>query len=320
MLIPLVALLYNVIKWKATVKKQIGDEQLVNKLTSNYNHRNYILKIIAVFAAITLSIIALANLRKPVKEENNAGYGINVLIALDVSKSMLATDIKPTRLDKSKQFLYNLIDKLSGNKTGLVIFAGNAYIQMPLTADVNSAKMFISNASPDFMPVQGTALARALAVSNMALDTKEKKYKAIVLVTDGETHDDAARDAITELEETGTVVYTIGLGSLQGSNIVDEATNTVKKDSDGNAVVSKLNEELLKEIATGTNGKYYFLNDAQQTANTLAADINSMEKTGLGSAGNATNFFSLYPWMLGIAIAILIAEIFISERRKKLKA
>jgi len=315
-LLPLAALFFYALKWKAGINKKLGDERLIKQLTAGYHHKKYKLKISIVLAAIALGIIALANLRKPVKDNNSAGFGVNVMVALDVSKSMQATDVKPSRLDKSKQFLYDLIDKLNGNKVGLVVFAGNAYVQMPLTADVASSKMFISNASPDFMPVQGTAVARALQVGNGALDTKEKKYKAIVLVTDGETHDAAVTDAITELEEAGTVVYTVGLGSINGSNIIDEATGTVKKDAEGNAVVSKLNEELLQQIATGTNGKYVFLSNTRETATDLANNINAMEKTGFGNAGNATNYFSLMPIILAVVIALLIAELFISERRK----
>src|SRR5215831_14292721 len=172
-LIPLALLFVFVVRWKQNVKKALGDEQLINRLTKNYSSRLYTIKFIAILIAITATIIAAANLRKPRSGEKEPTAGIDIMIALDVSKSMLSDDIKPSRLERAKQLVSVLIDKLENNRAGLILFAGHAYLQMPLTPDLEEVKMYLSNASPDAVPVQGTNISEALELSNNSLNTKE---------------------------------------------------------------------------------------------------------------------------------------------------
>lgn len=317
-IVPLVLLFVYVLRWKQKVKKKLGDERLINQLTQNYSAQRYRFKIYIVLVAIAFGIIALANLRKPLQAKGSKAIGIDVMIALDVSKSMLSQDEKPSRLDKSKQFINQLTDKLENNRVGLIIFGGQAYLQMPLTADAAATKMFVSNASPEMVSVQGTNLSAALEMSDASLDTKEKKYKAVVLITDGEDHEDKALDAAKQLADHGTVLHTIGVGSPEGSTIIEPGTNEYKRDENGQTIISKLNDTLLKQLAQTTGGTYHQLKNTSAVSDELVTELNGMEKKAISSAGGYLEYKSFYPYFLAITVLLLIAEVFIAERKLKL--
>lgn len=317
-LMPLVGLLVYVIRWKQKVKKQLGDERLIEQLTKNYSAKRYKLKIVSVIVAIGLGIIALANLRTEITTNGSKSTGIDVMIALDVSKSMLSQDEKPTRLDKAKLFINQLTEQLDNNRVGLVVFAGQAYLQMPLTPDANAAKMFVSNASPDMVSVQGTNLSDALRLCDGSLDTKEKKSKAVVLITDGEDQDDNATEAVQQLAEHGTTLYTIGVGSVEGSPIIEPGTNEYKRDENGQTVISKLNATLLKDLATKGKGSYQLLGSTATNATNLIIELNKLEKKPISKAGGEVEYQSYYPIFLLIAVLLLLVEIFIPERKLKI--
>jgi len=200
-----------------------------------------------------------------------------------------------------------------------VVFAGQAYLQMPLTPDAAAMKMFVSNASPALVPMQGTTISDALDISNNSLDTKEKKSKAIVLITDGEDHDSKALDAAKKLAETGTVLFTVGVGSPEGSPIMEPGTNEYKRDKNGQTVITKLNDKLLKEVAAATSGDYLHLQDADATAVKLVSELDKVEKKPISNVHGAGDFHSFYPYLLALAILALIAEIFISEKKTQRK-
>lgn len=315
-ILPLCALFYSVIKWKNKVKKQIGDIELVNALTAEYSPKNYTYKFILIVAAIALCIIAAANLRKPAAGNTGNRAGIDIMVALDVSNSMLAQDIKPNRLERAKQVLSLIIDKLGNNRIGMVVFAGQAFLQMPLTSDVTAARLYISSAGPDAVPVQGTVIGDALKMCNTALNTKEKKYKAVILISDGEDHDEKADEAVKELQENGVVVYTVGIGSPEGSPIFDAALNDYKKDENGNTVVSRLDEKDLQNIADQTGGQYYLLTDADAVASQMATAIDQMEKKQIGGTGIKV-YNSYFQWFLLAAFILLLLETIIPERKMK---
>lgn len=317
-LILLVFLFYAHLRWKANIKKQLGNPILIQQLTANYAHKKFKLKIITILIAITATILAATNPRIPNKNNATATNGIDVMIALDVSKSMLSQDEKPTRLDKAKQFIYQLTQNLSNNNIGLVVFAGEAFLQMPLTSDMAAAKIFISNASPGLVNLQGTVVSEALNLCDASLNTKEKKSKAVVLITDGEDHDAKAMEAAKKITEHGAVVYTIGVGSVQGSPIIDAATNEYKRDKDGQTIITKLNEPLLQDLAKATNGNYYTLTNTNQVATSLINDLNKLEKKPISSNGGNINYQSFYMYFLALAIVLLSIEFFISERKLKL--
>ncbi len=313
---PVVFLFYTVVKWKKKVKKQIGDEELVNALTEDYSPKNFSTKFIFIALATILCVIAAANLRSPAKGNTGNLTGVDVMVALDVSNSMLAQDIKPNRLERAKQVLNKIIDKLGSNRLGLVVFAGEAYLQMPLTSDLAAAKLYVSNASPQAVPSQGTDINKALAICNSSLDTKEKKYKAVILITDGETHDEKIEDAIKLMEENGVVVHTIGIGSPEGAPIFDPAENDYKKDESGNTIISKLNEKDLQNMATKTGGQYVLFKNADDVADRIIAQLDGMEKKQIGGTGIKV-YHSYYQWFLLGAFILLLLEVIIPERKMK---
>ncbi len=317
MLIPLLMLFFSVLKWKKKTSRNLGDEALINQLTKNYSAPRFNLKFILLLAAISFLIISAANLRKPVKGENENKAGIDIMIALDVSKSMWAEDTKPSRLDAAKQFLGSLIDRLSDNRVGLVLFAGRAFLQMPLTTDFSVAKLYVSNASPDAVPVQGTVVGDALQLCANSLDTKEKKYKAVVLISDGEDHDPHSTEVLQQLADNGVIVNTIGVGSAEGAPIKEPGAADYKTDANGKTVISKLNETELMQIAQQTGGTYMHLDDAETTAAQMTAILNGMQKKAIETLGNAREYASFYAFFVLLALLILIIEIFIPETKRK---
>ncbi len=314
-IIPMWVLYFFVIRWKKNRIKKIGDPALVKYLINDYSSKKFFLKFILINLAFALAVIALANPRKPEGTSNVKRNGIDVMIALDVSNSMLAKDIKPSRLDRSKQLIAKLIDKLSDDRIGIVVFAGRAYLQMPLTTDHAAAKMYLSSASPDVVPTQGTVIGDALKMCYAAFNTKEKKYKSIVLISDGEDHDETA-DKITEaLAGEGVTVNTVGIGSPEGTTIEDAATGQPKKDAEGKMVVTKLNEGVLKNIAAKGNGLYQFFTNADQVANAIESQVKTMGQRSI-TENAAANYQNFFPWFLMVALLMLTVEFFISERKK----
>lgn len=328
LLIPLVLIFVFVLRWKRKVKRTLGDEALINQLTNDYSPTLYRLKFIAVLLALVFCIAASTNIRKPENNGKEETAGIDVMIALDVSKSMLSNDIKPSRLERAKQLAAAIIDRQEDNRVGLVVFAGEAFLQMPLTPDITEARLYLSNASPDAVPVQGTNISAALEMCNNSLDTKEKKHKAIVLISDGEDHDDNAATTAARLADAGTVVYTVGIGTTDGSTIIEPGAGTVKTDIDGKTVISKLNEEELKTIASKTGGTYFYMNDVPTIATQVNSALDTIEKKLIEGTGERS-YFSFSPIIIAVALILLVIEIFIPEKmmqrstetgRKKLAA
>jgi Ca-activated chloride channel family protein len=316
LLVPLASIFILTLRWKKKVKKEIGDEELVNNLTSDFSAKNYNYKFILVAVALALCIIGAANLRTPQPGNTGDRAGVDIMVALDVSNSMLAQDIKPNRLERAKQVLNKLIDKMGNNRMGLIVFAGQAFLQMPLTTDLAAAKMYVSNASPDAVPSQGTVIGDALRLCNSSLDTKEKKYKAVILISDGEGHDEKAGKAISEMQDNGVIVHTIGIGSPEGATIFDPVTKDNKKDENGNTVVSKLNQQELQNIATQTGGQYLLFTNPDDAANKIAASIDNMEKKHIGGSGIRV-YNPYFQWFLLAAFILLLLEIIIPERKMK---
>lgn len=315
-LVPLVVFMYlrALAKKKETIAK-IGDPELVNQLMGSYNHRGFFQKFLLATIAMALLVFALANLRIPKGSEKISRNGIDLMIAIDVSKSMLAQDIQPTRLDRAKQLLTRLIDKLQNDRIGLVIFAGKAYLQMPLTGDHASAKMYLSSASTESVPTQGTVIGDALKMCYASFNTKERKYKAVVLISDGEDHDDKALSTAKQMAAEGVVINTIGIGSPEGAPIMDPATGQMKTDEQGNTVISKLNQEELKAIAAEGNGLYMLYNNTEEVAGRVAAQLATMDQRSVQD-DSLINYESYYQWFLVLALLMLVLELFIREMKK----
>jgi tetratricopeptide (TPR) repeat protein len=316
MLLPIIVLVYfyAVAKKKNTFKK-IGDIALVKELTAQYNPSSFSKKFVLLFIALVLILVSVANLRTKIGSEKITKNGIDVMIAIDVSKSMLAQDVKPNRLDRAKQLLNKLIDKLSNDRIGIVIFAGRAYLQMPLTADHSATKMYLAAATPETIPAQGTVIADALKMCNASFNAKEKKYKAVILISDGEDHDETAIKTAEQMAQDGIVINTIGIGSPQGAPIIDETTKEEKKDNEGNIVITKLNEVALSEIAAKGNGNYILYTNTDAAVSSLYNQLATIDKREVTDE-SLTNYKSWFQYLLAAALLILIVELFISELKK----
>jgi tetratricopeptide (TPR) repeat protein/uncharacterized protein YegL len=311
--IPLMILLYAlVIRYKKKTSKKIGDQSLVNQLTKEYSSQKFFIKFCLMLMAFIVGTIALANPRKPQGNAMVNRSGIDVMIALDVSKSMLADDIKPNRLERAKQLIAKLIDKLSNDRIGIVVFAGRAYLQMPLTTDHSAAKMYLSSATTDVVPTQGTVIGDALKMCYTAFNSQEKKYKAVVLISDGEDHDEDAIKITKALAGEGVMINTIGIGSPEGTTIIDPATNETKIDATGVPVITKLNEEELKNIATNGNGVYQLFTNTDEVVDKINTQLKSMGQRSI-SENSLVNYRNFFPWFLGITLILLVIEFFMSE-------
>ncbi|HVY74585.1 MAG TPA: VWA domain-containing protein [Puia sp.] len=310
----LIVLYFQLLKWKERTGKRIGDPELVKQLVKSFSPTRFLAKFVVILAVLALLIAGMANLRSRGASENVSRQGVDVMIVLDVSKSMLATDIKPSRLEKAKQLLYRLVDKLQNDRLGLILFAGRAYMQMPLTPDHSAAKMYISEASPDAVPTQGTVFSEALQMANNSFNRNEHKYKAVVLISDGEDHDPEGLKTAKQLAENGVVINTVGIGSPEGSIIIDPATNEPKKDAQGNIVISKLNEKELQGIADATNGQYIRLDNLEDANITLSQRLDSIEKRALTQSDFVT-YKNYFPWFIAAALILLVVEWYLPERK-----
>lgn len=215
--------------WRRKSLKRSGDPKLVRALFKNHSHIKAAIKFSLLLIAFAFGCLALTNPRKPEGTPDVERKGIDIVIALDVSNSMSATDVPPNRLIKAKGFILNLIDKLPDDRIALLLFAGNAYLQMPLTFDHGAASLYVSAASHGSIPSQGTVISEALSKSKLAFEEGSDRFKSVILITDGETHDEDALVKAKELADRGVMINTVGIGSAEGSSIKDTATGIEKK-------------------------------------------------------------------------------------------
>jgi tetratricopeptide (TPR) repeat protein len=297
---------------------KIGDPKMVIQLLGPFNAGSSLYKLILFLFAAIMLILAMANLRIASNTENVRRSGIDVMVALDVSKSMLAQDLKPSRLDRAKLLVSKLIDRLGNNRIGLVIFAGKAYLQMPLTGDLEAAKMYLSSANTESVPSQGTVIAEALNRCNNSFSGKEKKYKVVVLLTDGEDHDNGAVDKAQQMASEGVVILAVGIGSTAGASIPDDATGQNKLDAQGNVIISSLNEQVLRSVAQKGNGQYKLFTNTDDVLSMLENQIFSSDRRPVkdDSLVNYTFFFQVF---LALAMVFLLAELFVSENSRNPK-
>lgn len=317
LIIPLAALFIFFLFWRRHAIKKLGELNLVERLMPGkpkYKHQAKFILMMLAFAAIC---IGLANPQIGTSYEKVKRQGIDVIVALDVSNSMLAEDVKPNRLERAKLLVSRLIDKMQNDRIGLIVFAGNAYLQMPLTIDHAAGKLFLNTVNTAMVPTQGTAISDAIRLAIEALGKDEKKYKALIIITDGEDNEGDALAAAEEATEEGIVIHTIGVGSPQGTPIPIYKHGVqidFKRDLSNNIVLSKLNETILQQIAVKGNGNYLRLLSGTEELKQLFTAISSMEKKEIEERV-FTNFQSWFEIPIGIALVLLTLEFFITERR-----
>jgi tetratricopeptide (TPR) repeat protein len=315
--IPVMILLYILlVRWKKKAAKKIGDPLLVKQLTKGFSSKKFNLKLIVFIIGFILCGFAVAGLVEPDGTQKINRKGIDIMIALDVSKSMLAQDVQPSRLERAKQVVSKIIDNAPEDKIGLVIFAGRAYLQMPMTVDHEAAKMYLSTASPDDVPTQGTVISDALKMCYAAFNLKEKTYKSIILISDGEDHDDDALKIAKQLGKEGVMINTIGIGSPQGAPIMDPETNSYKLDDKGNTVITKLNQDELSNLAKNGNGLYQLYSTTNEVANNIKNQLSGIGKETTVSDSSFEAFKQYFQYFLAVALFLLVLEFFISEKKK----
>jgi Ca-activated chloride channel homolog len=295
----------------------MGDLRLVRAMLPGHSRAKSIIKFCLLSLAFALGCIALANPRKPDGNAGEVRSGIDIVIALDVSNSMKATDIEPNRMARAKQFISKLIDNLQDDRMALVVFAGNAYAQMPLTFDREAARLYVSASDPSQITAQGTSIGDAFEKSDLLFGQESERFRSVILITDGETHDEDAIDKAKELAAKGVMINTVGIGSPEGAPIMD-SSGAPRMDENGQAVISKLNDKLLQEIAAATNGQYVHLQNSDAAVKEVMGQYNNIEKKALGDTSLFT-YRSYYSWMAIPMLLFLILETFLPDR-KKIKA
>jgi Ca-activated chloride channel homolog len=318
-LIPLFVLLFlGMLIWRRKKLRKLGEQRLISQQLLGFIPGRPTLKFILLAIAFTAAIIGWANLQKGSGTEKVQTKGVDVIIALDVSKSMLAKDIQPDRLTRAKQLIMGMLDKMRNDRVALIVFAGRAYLQVPLTIDYSAMRMMLQNVKPDIVPTQGTVISESMDLALKSFSQKEKKYKSMVIISDGEDHDENAVAKAKEASESGIIIHTVGIGSPEGTTIVDPETKAVKLDDNGNPVVSKLNEDALRGIALNGRGTYNLLRNSDEVSGRLVSEIDGMEQKSLGALV-FNSYSSYFQYFLAIAFIALILEWILPGSRLKRK-
>lgn len=297
--------------------KRIGDAALLDKLMPSRSSAKPVVRIVLFSIAFILLLVALINPMIGTKKGKVATTGIDVVIALDISNSMLAEDLKPSRLSAAKNALRALMNRMGENRIGIVVFAGTAYTQLPLTSDYNAAEVFIDDISTNDIARQGTAIGAAIERSSGVFSKLEGRGKAIIIISDGENHEDDAEASARKAAEDGIIVNTIGLGSPKGAPIpiYKNGINVgFKTDRQGNTVMTRLNEQMLQQIAAAGNGIYVHGTDGDVGINTILSELGRLKKQELSEV-QFTSFESLYPWFALAALLFLFFESLIGDRK-----
>lgn len=294
-----------------------GDPQLVAELMPNASRVRPTVKFSLLMVAFTLLCFAAARPQYGQREQTVKRQGIEAVIALDISNSMMAEDVVPNRLERAKQMLSKMIDRMVDDKVGLVVFAGEAFTQLPITCDYVSAKMFLSNIDPSLIKTQGTAIGDALSTSIRAFGAGQSEAnRAIVLITDGENHEDDAVAVATRAKEAGIKILVVGIGKPEGAPIPIPGTNDFRKDRQGNVVVSRLNEDMCREIAKAGNGIYVRCDNTNTAMRAIEKELDTLATTELETQV-FTDYNEQFQTFALLALLILVIDFFIFNRKNK---
>lgn len=317
-LLPFLAAFYlysNYRRRKAILK--FGDPVLMAQLMPDVSKYRPDVKFWLVFAAIGLFAVLLARPQFGSKLETVKRQGVEVMIALDISNSMLAQDVQPSRLEKAKRLVAQLVDKMENDKVGMIVFAGDAFTQLPITSDYISAKMFLESINPSLISKQGTAIGAAINLATRSFTPQEGVGRAVIVITDGENHEGGAVEAAKAAAEKGIQVSVLGVGMPDGAPIPVEGTNDFRRDRDGNVVVTRLNEQMCQEIAQAGDGIYVRVDNSNAAQKAIAQEINKMAKADVETQVY-TEFNEQFQAVAWIILLLLLAEMLILERKNPL--
>ena len=296
---------------------EFGNPELLKPLMPLLSFKRGTWKFVMLMLALAFVILGVAGPQFGSKLQQVKKKGVELMIVLDVSNSMMAQDIKPSRLEKAKMAISRMVEKLSDDKVGLVVFAGDAYVQLPITTDYSSAKLFLSGINTDIVPVQGTAIGSAIDLAARSFTPEAETSKAIIVITDGENHQDDAIIAAKRAHEKGIVVHTIGMGLEQGAPIPQKgASGQFMKDGQGNVVISKLDENTLQEVAKAGEGVYVRASNTDVGLSQLLDEVNQMEKTLLEERVYS-DYAEKYQYFLLVGLFFIWVEFMILGRKNK---
>jgi Ca-activated chloride channel family protein len=314
----LVLAILNLNSFKRKIKK-LGDSNTILRLMPDLNLRRKVYKFILIVFALSALILGLANLQTGSKLVDVKRQGADLMVCLDVSNSMLAQDLTPNRLVRAKYALEKMIDNLEGDRLGLIIFAGEAYVQLPITSDYTAAKLFLNSINTEMVPVQGTDIGAAIQKAAESFDDSPDKNKAIILITDGENHEPEALSSAGEIAKKGIMINAIGIGSDRGVPIplIENGINKgYKKTNSGETVVTKLNSNFLKDLASKGNGVFVHATQRDLGISVIIDKIEELDKAEIETK-MFTDYEDQFQWFLGLSLLLLVFELLIGERKSK---
>ncbi len=306
-------------RWRKRTLAQLGDSHILENLMPTYSKALPRWKRFLFISGLIFLLMGIANPQIGTKYEEVKREGFELMICLDVSNSMLAEDLTPNRLERAKQAISRLIDRLKNDRIGVIVFAGEAYIQLPLTVDHSAAKLFLRSIDTDIVPTQGTAIGKAIELAMTSFSANSKANRSIIVITDGENHEDDALEQAAAAVEEGMTVHTIGIGSVDGTPIPMYRRGQMlgyRKDREGNTVVTKLNETMLQQIAASGEGTYVRANNSRTGLNALMDELEGMQREEYGSK-MFTSYEDRFQYFIAVALFLLLLEVLVPSRKLK---
>jgi Ca-activated chloride channel homolog len=318
LIIPVIVVFFVILQlWKRHAQNKFANKQLLKKLSPNTSLFKPVLKLIIICLVFASLIIALVNPKVGTKLETVKREGVDIVFAIDVSKSMLAEDIAPNRIEKAKQLVTQIINNLASDRVGIIAYAGKAFPQLPITTDYAAAKMFLQSMNTEMLSSQGTAIDEAIKLAKTYYDDEDQTNRVLIIISDGEDHNNIATTVAKEASEEGIKIFTIGVGSTKGGPIPIKRNGIVlnyKKDRNGETVITKLNEEILIKIAEEANGQYINGKSTSEVVETIGEILNKMDKKEF-EAKQFAEFKDQFQWFLALAIIFLCIDVFLLERK-----
>lgn len=320
-IIPVMVLAFFFLQvWKKRTQRHFADYKLLRRLAPNRSSFKSALKLIFLLLGLTFLIVGLVNPKIGTKLETVKREGVDIVFALDVSKSMLAEDIAPNRLEKAKRLISEIINQLASDRIGIIAYAGQAYPQLPITTDYGAAKMFLQSMNTNMLSSQGTAINAAIDLASTYYDDTEQTNRVLFIVSDGEDHSERATiDAVENAAKNGIRIFTIGVGKPKGAPIPIKRNGVVeslKKDNKGEVVITKLNETVLSEIASEGNGEYIDGSNTENAVEYIKEQLNQMDKKEF-EAKQFAEYKDQFQWFLGLGLLFLFLDIFLLDRKTK---
>ena len=320
-IIPVIVVLFLlVLVWKNRTRKKFANTELLKRLTPNRSSNKGAIKVIILIVGLTLLIVGLVNPKIGTKLETVKREGVDIVFAVDVSKSMLAEDIAPNRIEKAKRLVSEIINQLASDRIGIIAYAGQAYPQLPITTDYSAAKMFLQGMNTDMLTSQGTAIDQAIELATSYYDDAEQTNRVLFIISDGEDHSEGSTlDAVEDAVDEGITIYTIGVGKEKGAPIPIKRNGileSLKKDNQGETVITKLNKEILIDIANEGNGEYIDGSNTEDAVEFIKNELLQMDKKEF-EAKQFAEYKDQFQWFVGAALLLLFLDIFILDRKTK---